>query len=143
MTQYPSGIVKAMLPAIDSILSIRDQLGAVIRPVSFLTRTWSGTEPGSGTATDSVVQLLPTPKIKEFSQDVRLREGGNIRAGDIILMGISRNKYTYQDLDSVTASKSVEKFFMVGDKIYQIIQVTEKYVTFDVHIRELTNQARY
>jgi hypothetical protein len=127
----------------NAILGVRDTVGAIIQPVYLVTRTWTGTEPGAGTATDGLSQILPTPAMKSFDQDVRLREGGNIKSGDIILTSVSKQSYTQADLDSVTGSANIEKFYLVGTKLYQIIKVSERIVTFDVHLREMTNQTKY
>src|ERR1039458_2578740 len=88
------GLISSLLPSMDSILSIRDTLGAVIQPVFFVTRTWSGALIGDGVAVDTEVQMLPSPGLKNYAQDLRLKEGGSIKAGDIILTNVSRNKYT-------------------------------------------------
>ena len=145
-----SGIVDAFLPCVDSILGIRDNIGALIHPVYLVTRTWftdSGlTTPATapeGYAKDSSVQLLPTPALKDFSQDIRLKDGGSVKQGDIILSGVSKNKYASTDLDGSLLGANIQLFFAVGVKLYQIINVTEKYVTFNVQIRELSNQSRY
>jgi hypothetical protein len=138
-----AGIVDAMLPASDAILSIRDNIGAIIHIVSFVTRTWSGVEVGQGTAKDVVVQMKPTPGIKSYDQDIRLKEGGSIKAGDIILKSVSRHLFKETDLDGSSPAQNIEKFFLVGAKLYQVISLTESYVTWNVQLRELTNQARY
>lgn len=150
MTTYPNGIVKSLLPSIDAILGVRDSIGAIIQPVYLVTRQWYTdiglTTPASqpeGYAKDTVVQLLPSPGMKSFNQDVRLREGGAIKAGDIVLTGVSRNKYQQCNLDGTTPNKGVELLYMLGQTMYQVINVTQKYVTFDVQIRELTDQQRY
>lgn len=144
-------LISSILEGVDDILSVRDSIGAVIRKVFFVTRTYyqdaALTQPAGGPegsyAKDSVDQMLPSPGMKEFNQDVRLREGGSIKAGDIILTGVSRNKFKQSDLDGTSPSKNVMKLYMIGDKIYQVINVSEKYVTFNVQIRELTNQRRF
>lgn len=135
--------IKNLSRATESALAVRDSIGAIIQPVFQVTRTWNGSEPGEGRATEQEVQVLPTPGMREYSQDVRLREGGNIKAGDIILTGFTKEKYTKESLDSVTDKKNVEKFFAIGGKIYQVINITEKLVTLNVQVRELTNQTRY
>lgn len=145
-----TGIVNALLPRINSILGVRDSIGAIIRPVYFVTRQWyvdqaltiKNNQP-EGFAKDTTVQLLPTPMLKDFSQDIRLREGGTVKAGDIVLRGVSKASYKEADIDGTTSDTGVQKFYLVGDKLYQVINVTEKYVTWDVQIRELTNQTRY
>ena len=144
------GIDSAILKGIDSILGIRDSVGAVIQPVYFVTRTWFenlelskvATQP-EGFAKDSVTQLLPSPGLKEYSQDIRLREGGTVKAGDIILKGISKNKFKESDLDGSSSSANIQKFYLIGVKLYQVINVTQKHVTFSVQVRELSNQTRY
>lgn len=152
MTNYPNGIVSALLPSVDAILGVRDSIGAIIQPVYFVTRTWykdkdlqfPSSEVGVHFAKDSVaVQLLPSPGMKTFAQDVRLREGGAVKAGDIILKDVSKNAYKEADLDGSTSAENIEKFYLIGAKLYQVINVTEKYVTFNVQVRELTNQTRY
>lgn len=145
------GLIASLLPAIDSILGVRDQIGAVLQPVYFLTRTWyldqQLTQPsdqvGNGYAKDTVVQMLPSPGIKNFSQDIRLREGGAVAAGDIILTDVSKNSYTSDQLRGLPGVANIEKLYLVGTKVYQVINVVEKYVTFDVQVRELSNQTRY
>lgn len=138
-----TGVVDSLLPAIDSILGVRDQIGAVIQPVYVVIRTWSGSQVGDGTAVDTKDQIYPTPGLKNFAQDIRLREGGSVKAGDIILVGVSKNLYTEEMLDGSTDTPNIEKFFLVGAKLYQVINVVEKYVTWDVQLRELSNQTRY
>lgn len=145
------GIIDAMLKGIDGVLCARDAVGAVIKKVYFVTRTWysdsgltiAATQPEGFASKDQVVRLLPSPGMKQFSQDIRLREGGSIKAGDIILKDISKNLYKEADLDGSTSAENIQKFYLVGEKLYQVINVTEKYVTFDVQVRELTNQERY
>jgi hypothetical protein len=146
-----SGIITGMLAGIDGVLDARDAVGAVIKPVYFLTRTWYS-DPGFGVpnnvpegyAKDAAqVQMIPSPGMKQFNQDIRLREGGSIKAGDIILKAISKNLFKESDLDGSTPAQNIQKFFVIGSKIYQVIDVVEKYVTFNVQVRELTNQTRY
>jgi hypothetical protein len=137
------GIIDSLLPAIDSILGVRDDIGAVIQPVYLVTRTWSGTRVGDGTAVDEEAQVLPSPGLKTFAHDVRIREGGAIKQGDIILQNVSKNRYIESDLDGSSTATNVEKFFRVGDYLYQSINVAEKYVTFDVQIRRLSSQERF
>lgn len=137
------GLIDSLLPVVDGILGIRDSLGAVIDPVFIVTRTWSGTEMGDGVAKDTEAQILPSPGLKKYAQDVRLREGGAIKAGDIFLIDVSRNKYGEKDLDATTDANNIERLYRVGDKIYQVINIEKKYVTWNVQLRELTNQQRY
>lgn len=145
-----NGIVSALLPSVDSILGVRDAVGAIVEPVYLVTRTWYqdqglttlATAP-EGYAKDSTVQMLPTPQIVNYSQNIRLVEGGAVKQGDIILKSVSKNKYALSDIDGTTTAENVERFFKVGVKLYQVINVTENYLTWQVQLRELTNQTAY
>lgn len=150
MTTYPTGVDAALLNGVDGVLGARDAVGAIIQPVYFVTRTWfsdSGlTTPNTapeGFFSDVTSQVLPSPGMKTFAQDVRVREGGAVKAGDILLKGISKHKYQESDVDGSTPSANVQKFFKIGVKLYQVISVRQRHVTFDVMVRELSNQAGY
>lgn len=146
----PKGFIEAMLPAIDAALGVRDAVGAVILPVYLVTRIYysdSGlTVPNNqpeGYAQDMQKQVLPSPMIVQYKQDLRLREGGAVKAGDIVLKSISKNLYKESDLDGSTPSANIQKLFLIGDKLYQVISVTQKYLTFEVQVRELNDHTRY
>lgn len=144
------GLIETLLPITDAILGVRDSIGAVIRPVYFVTRTWYKDQnhtiqsnDKSGFAQDVTAQMLPSPQIVDLTQEIRAREGGVVKNGDIMLKSVSRNSFNESQLDGSSSSKSVEKLFMVGVKMYQVVKVTEKYVTWNVVLKELTNQTRY
>ncbi len=145
-----SGLIASLMPNVDAILGVRDSIGAVKQPIFFLTRTWysdSGhTTPAlapEGFAKDSQVQMFPSPNIRDFSQDIRLKEGGAVKAGDIILTGISHNKFTLSNLDGTSTAPNIEQLYSVGVKIYSVISVTEDYLTWKVQLRQSSNQTRY
>lgn len=138
-------LIDSLLPNLDDSLGVRDSIGAVLHTVSFVTRTWEGgKKPGEGTPKDVVVQMLPTPFLKDYSHDLRLREGGMVKQGDIIMKNVSKHKYPTEDLvDGTTSAKSIEKFYLIDDRLYTVINVKEGYVTWDIQIRKLSNQTRY
>lgn len=146
----PTPFISALLKGIDGVLGARDAVGAIIEPIYFLKRTWysdcglsvAATQP-EGYAKDLVTQLLPSPGMKQFSQDVRLREGGAIKAGDIILKNVSKNLYDESNLDGSSSAANVENLFIIGQKVYTVINVTESYATWNIQVRQLTNQTRY
>lgn len=143
-------LIASLLPNVDAILGVRDSIGAVIRPVYFLTRTWyttstfqtQSTDVG-GFAKDVVEQLLPSPQIVDLTQDIKVKAGGVVKNGDIILKGVSRNSFNESDLDGTSPANNVECLYIVGAKVYQVVKVTEKYVTWNIVLKELTNQTRY
>lgn len=144
------GILDSLLPSVDSILGIRDSIGAVIRPVFFLTRTWyqdsdhtSQSSDISGYAKDVVVQMLPSPKVVDITQEIRTREGGSVNNGDVMLNSVSRSKYRFEELDGSSSANNIEQLYVVGVKVYQVVKVTEQYLTWRIILKELTNQTRY
>lgn len=122
---------------IDKVLEVRENIGAQLADVFFVTRTWTGRRPGDGTFTDVTEQMKPTPCIKDFSHDIRLQAGGNYKAGDLLLTSISRNKFPDESkLLTTTSVGNVVKFIKVGPHFYRTISVKENFVTWDIHVRK-------
>ena len=134
-------VVKSLLPCIDSVLGIREQIGAVIRKVCLVTRTWDGKAIGDGSWKDETTEIRPQPGIRDVAHDIRLMEGGDVRQGDLFIIGISKNRYRHKtDLDCSSDCKTVEKFYKVGDDLYECIYVKEKHVTWTIQVRRLSSQ---
>ena len=123
---------------IDKILGIREGMGAQLADVSLITRVWSGERVGDGDFSDSETKMSPMPGIQDFSHNIRVMEGGAVKAGDLILMGISRNKYPEEaSLLTSTDDRNIEKFYKVGKHYYRAVHVKENLVTWDVHVRKV------
>jgi hypothetical protein len=130
-------IVQDILSITDDILGLRDDLGATKHLVYLFTRTWPATK-GVGIPVDAEVQVLPTPFLQDYSQDLRAREGGNVRQGDIIIKHISKQSYPTEDLVdcSVVDAKKVEKYYKINNRLYEVINVKEDYVYWNVQVRK-------
>ncbi len=136
-----SGVIAGMLPTIDNILGIRDDLGVALKQVYLVTRTWDGDEPGEGEYEDVRVQMLPTPRVQEFKHSARIVEGGTIHAGDILLKMVSKNVYPTEDLlDGTTDAENIQKFYEVGGVIYNVVSVVEKHLVWNVLLRQISVQ---
>lgn len=136
-----SGIISSLLPNIDEILGVRDTLGAALKEVYLVTRTWSGDEVGEGTPTVEKVRMLPSPGIKQFSAESAALQGGNVQQGDIMLKMISKNSYPDEKVVRCEApSVNVEKYYEVGGVQYEVKGITEKHLTWSVHLRRRSNQ---
>ena len=139
-----SNIVSDILSCTDEILGLRDDLGAIKHLVYILTRTWSGTELGNGTATDSIEQILPTPYLVDYSHSLKIREGGKIKEGDIVLKMLSKQTYTDENMiDCSVDNKTTEKYYYINGRLYTVISVTSDYVYWNVHIRKAAKQTTY
>lgn len=140
----PNGVVGSLKDSVDDILGLRDSLGAALMPVYFVERQWTGDESGDGTATETTEQVLPSPRIVSMSDDSRVMEGGAIQLDDILLKGISKNKYPSKvDVDGTTDDQSIERFYEIDGQLYGVINVTEKHLTWNVQVRKLSNQKRH
>lgn len=137
------GVISDLIPSVDEILGIRDDLGVALKEVWMVTRTWSGSEIGVGTFTEVRVRMLPSPRVVEFSQDLRIKEGGSVRAGDIQLKMVSKESYsTEASVDCSSNTANVEKFYEVGGIVYRPISITEKHLTWTILLRRVSDQSR-
>ena len=136
-----SGIVDDLRSNVDSILGLRDSLGVGLKKVYLVTRTWSGSELGAGTKTITKTQMLPSPHVVEFMDSYKIKEGGAIQQGDIMLKMISKQSYPIRtDVDCTTTAQNIEKFYEVGGILYRVIMVKEKHVVWDIQLRRDSRQ---
>jgi hypothetical protein len=136
------GVISDLIPDINGILGVRDDLGAALKQVYLVTRTWTGAQIGAGSYTETRVQMLPSPRVVEFKNDLRIREGGAVKQGDVMLKMVSKETYAQADLDFSNVSGAVEKFYELGGELYRPIGVTEKHVCWSVLLRRQSNQSR-
>lgn len=138
-----SNLIDSLKDCTNSILGIRDKLGAVTRKVSLVTRSWTGRRPGDGEHTEEVCELDPQPGIKEISHDVRVTIGGAVQQGDIILYHVSKQSYPTEDLiNCEVEDQNIEKFYRIGNNDYRVIHVKERHLTWDLQVRKLSDQSR-
>lgn len=131
-----TGIVDDILGCTDEILGLRDELGATKSLVYIITRTWEE-KIGKGSYTDKVEQIKPTPYLVDLSHSKRLREGGNIKQGDILVKHISKQSYANEsDIDCKTSDKRVEKFYRFDGGTYKVISIVSDYVYWNIQVRK-------
>ena len=124
---------------LDKALKVREDLGLQKADVFFITRTWNGERVGDNGFSDQTTKVSPIPEIVDLSHDIRVQQGGSYKQGDLILKGFSRNAYPQeQTFRTDTGIKNVEKFIKVGDHFYRTIHIKENLVTWDVHVRKVS-----
>lgn len=132
-----TGLINSLLGVADSILGVRDAIGAVIEPVYVVTRTWTGTQPGDGSATDVTVQLLPSPQLVNLTNTSKPGSAGTVENASIMLKGVSKQSYPAKgDVDMTSNAANVEKFYKLRGRLYNVTSVEESYITWNVRIKE-------
>ena len=109
------------------IYAIRDKLGIKKANVYFYEK------PDGGTALWK--QILPTPYIKSFKQDIRLQEGGSIHEGDLILQGIPKDSYFEDALETDSLQGTTTKYWVIKGRAYTTVSIKENLITYQVQIR--------
>lgn len=136
-----SNLIDCIKGSLNCILGIRESIGADLRKVYIVTRTWSGTSIGDGEVSEEVEQITPTPGIYDLSNDHRVKEGGQVQAGDILIRQISKSSYPDKvNVDCTVDNNLKEKFYRLGTEDYRVINVVEKYVVWDVQVRKISDQ---
>ena len=132
-----------MLFRSDAILGIRDSIGADLKKIYVVTRTWSGGEVGEGNVVDSEMILVNTPHIVDLSLNFRALEGGNVKQGDLLLKMVDKQRYPRETFEPTTLGPGQERFMRIGEQLYTVIAVRERYLQFDIQVRPLSDQRRY
>lgn len=121
----------------------REKLGVSHRAVALVTRTWSGKEPGEGSAKDSIQVISPRPIVEEIAHDIAIRDGGAVKQGDLFIKGLFKDDFpTESDVDAQTKydARNIEQFYKIGDYLYKSIYVKDNFTSWDVQVRRLTDQ---
>lgn len=134
-----SGNLRAnLLKCSDKILSIREDMGAQLADVFIITRTWTGDRVGEGDFTDVSEKITPTPSIMDFSHDVRVTEAGAVKAGDLILTGVSLKLYPSEaTLRTQTTAKNIQKMYKINSHYYHVVRIVERFVSWDIQLRKI------
>ena len=135
------GLIDDLTAVANSILGIRDDVGAVIEPVFLVTRTWTGAEPGLGSYSDVVAQILPSPAVRNLATDFRAQSAGTKELSEIMLHGVSKQSYPTRDMiDCTCATANIERFYRVSGKIFNVTKVESSYITWNVRAREASHE---
>jgi len=136
-------LIKDLLKDSNSILSIREDLGAQKHNVYFLVRTWSENVVGKGIPKDSVERMSPAPGLQEFPHDIEQRSGGKIMMGDIRLKMVSKLNYPREKLELRGSSKGEERFYYINKNLYAVAGIQEYHLHYDLTLRKTSNSKVY
>ena len=130
-------LIESLRESINPILEVRDFLGAEKHKSYIMTRKWSGQIVGEGVASDSIEMIVPSPSITDVTFNHKIREGGKVREGDLMLKMVSKQTFSTRDLiDGTTSSESEEKFYFINREVFQVVQVTEDHLWWNVTVRK-------
>jgi len=108
--------------------------------VYLLTRTWKE-RMGLGTPTDRLIKIDPNPYISDFSHSLRIKEGGNIKQGDLFIKYLPKNLFPNEtDVNCKVSNKLEEKFYVLDDELYEVISVVKGYAYWNVQIRKTSKK---
>lgn len=131
-------LIDSIKSGIDPILAVRNTVGAIKSEVYLVRRIWTGPEAGKGDYQDEKTLVYPQPRIVDYSQSLRVIEGGVYKQGDLMIKGISKNRYERHDIDGSQPDKWIDMFFQIDNDFYRVVSITEKYATWSVQVRKQT-----
>lgn len=130
-------LIESLRESINPILEVRDFLGAEKHKTYILTRDWPGEMVGEGIPSDSKEMIDPSPSLVDVTLNHRTREGGKVKEGDLMLKMISKQTFPNRSqVDGTTSSGQQEKYYYIDEDLYQIIQVTEDHLWWNVTVRK-------
>lgn len=114
--------------------------GLRLRTIVVRTRTWSGSEPGDGTTSDSDVTLDPVPKVEEPPARLVASSAGRWLDGDLQVSKISAT-YTADQLRG-TPSAAQEFYWLIDGVPYRVVgEPAKEYLAWTVQLRPMQKRA--
>jgi len=107
-------LVTDLRPTVNAGRQLAADLGLRSNSVKIRTRVWSGGKLGSGTATDTDVEITPAPKCSEPPARLVGDTVGSYEAGDIIVTKIARDTYSESDLFPVPVAGTEIIYLVTG-----------------------------
>ena len=131
-----SGIVEDLIPEIDGILGLRDELGAIKNKVQIVVWKWPQ-EKGQGSPAETIFDVRPTPYVVNYAHNTKIQEGGYWKQGDLLLKHISKGSYPLEsDVDCTVSDDLTEKWYLIDGYKYEVVSVVDGYVYWNVQVRK-------
>ncbi len=108
--------------------------------VYLLTRTWKERK-GRGKPTDELTKVDPNPFISDYSHSLRLKEGGNIKQGDLIIKYLPKNLFPDENsVNLISNDEKIEKFYVLEKELYETVSIIKGYAYWNVQIRKTSKK---
>lgn len=126
-----------LVPVVDDVREMIDDLGLRLHTVQTRRITWSGGAPGLGDATVTDVALSPAPKVRNPSPRERVAEPGRFEEGDRLVEKISAT-YTEADLDGGAIADAEEFYWLIDGDPYRVVgKPLERFLGWTVQLRRM------
>ena len=114
-TLDPTILVDGLVPTIDDLRStLHAQFGVRPYRVFTVSRTWTGQVVGEGSSNDTEIEILPRPRVREWSQlEYKLQAMGRDLSGAVVVDEVSLT-YSYPNLAG--AGDECTEFFIRIDE---------------------------
>lgn len=111
-----TSVVDDLLPTIDEIRQIADDLGIRQYKVSTVRRTWTGEERGEGIPSTALTELTPAPRV-EYKSGLKyvLNPEGRNEEGYLKITELSLANYQEDDLTGGDLARNEEFFWQLED----------------------------
>lgn len=114
-----------VIPVVDDARQLIDDLGLRLDTVQTRRRSWSGGQPGSGTATNTDVAITPKPRVKDVPERWIHNAPGRYERGDKMVTRISAT-YTRAQLTGGTLAAGEEFVWLIDSVEYAVIGEPEE-----------------
>ena len=136
-----SDAISSIKKNLNKVLSVRESVGADLKKCYFVTREWDGRDVGEGNLIiDNNEEITPTPRVVRVRQKSVWKESGSVKEGDIVLTGISKESYPLEEhINGIAEKQNVDRLYKVGDSFFNVIDFTEKHLTWEVLLRPVSS----
>lgn len=129
-----------MVAIADEGRQIATDLGLRFHTVVIRTRTWSGGEPGLGTASDVDVTPDPPPKVRAPTPREITASPGVYEDGDRIVDRLSAT-LTEVQLSGRPVAAGAELYWLIDGDAYRLVQKPEEqFLGWRVHLRRMNKR---
>ncbi len=123
----------------DALRTIED-LEIYKSKVYLLTRTWKERK-GRGKPKDEVIKIDPNPYIGDYSHSARIKEGGNIKQGDLFIKYLPKKLLDSENLvNNKSDSELIEKFYVIEDELYEVVSIVKGFAYWNIQIRKTSKK---
>lgn len=132
-------LIESLIPVVDSARQIIADIGFRIHKVQTIKLEWINGI-GIGTSTNTVIDLIPVPKVLKYTTEQVIQSGGTITGTDLNISKISK-RYSLVDLTGGELTKNEEFFWIVDGVYHTVIGWEERPIGWNIRLRRTNRNA--